>query len=111
MIRRPPRSTLFPYTTLFRSADIAMYRSKATGKARHSIFDSGMKQQAMERLELETDLRQALALGQFRIHYQPIHSLADGDITEIQALVRWERPGHGPLDPGSFIPLAQETGP
>ncbi|TME35390.1 MAG: EAL domain-containing protein [Chloroflexi bacterium] len=96
--------------SLLRNADIAMYRSKATGKARHSIFDSGMKQQAMERLELETDLRQALALGQFRIHYQPIHSLADGYITEVEALVRWERPGHGLVYPGSFIPVAEETG-
>jgi diguanylate cyclase (GGDEF)-like protein/PAS domain S-box-containing protein len=96
--------------SLLRNADIAMYRSKAAGKARHSIFDAGMKQLAIERLELETDLRQALALGQFRLHYQPIHSLEDGQFTEVEALLRWERPGHGLVNPSVFIPIAEETG-
>jgi diguanylate cyclase (GGDEF)-like protein/PAS domain S-box-containing protein len=96
--------------SLLRNADIAMYRSKAAGKARHSIFDSGMKQVALECLELEMDLRQALALGQFRVHYQPIYALADGRLSEVEALLRWERPGHGLVSPGSFIPVAEETG-
>jgi EAL domain-containing protein (putative c-di-GMP-specific phosphodiesterase class I) len=69
-----------------------------------------MKKLAMERLELETDLRHALALGQFRIHYQPIVTLSDGKFAEVEALVRWERPGHGLVPPLSFIPLAEETG-
>jgi diguanylate cyclase (GGDEF)-like protein len=96
--------------SLLRNADIAMYRSKAAGKARHSIFDAGMKAMAMERLELETDLRNALALGQFRIHYQPILNLSDGKVLEVEALLRWERPGHGLMAPLTFIPLAEETG-
>ena len=95
---------------LLRNADIAMYRSKAAGKARHSIYDSGMKKFAMERLELETDLRHALALGQFRIEYQPILKLSDGRVAEVEALLRWERPGHGLMAPLTFIPAAEETG-
>jgi diguanylate cyclase (GGDEF)-like protein/PAS domain S-box-containing protein len=95
---------------LLRNADIAMYRSKAAGKARHSIYDSGMKKFAMERLELETDLRHALALGQFRIQYQPILQLASGKVAEVEALLRWERPGHGLMAPMTFIPIAEETG-
>ncbi len=95
---------------LLRNADIAMYRSKAAGKARHSIYDSGMQKLALERLDLETDLRHALALGQFRIQYQPILKLSDGTFTEVEALLRWERPGHGLMAPLSFIPAAEETG-
>ena len=96
--------------TLLRSADMAMYQSKASGKARHSIFDAGMKRRAVERLELETDLRQALDLHQFRVHYQPIHLLSDGRLAEVEALVRWQRPGYGLVAPLSFIPVAEETG-
>jgi diguanylate cyclase (GGDEF)-like protein/PAS domain S-box-containing protein len=96
--------------SLLRNADIAMYRSKAAGKARHSIFHSGMKKFAMERLDLETDLRRALELGQFRIHYQPILRLSDSKIAEVEALLRWERPGHGLMAPLTFIPVAEETG-
>jgi diguanylate cyclase (GGDEF)-like protein len=99
-----------PPDSLLRNADIAMYRSKAAGKARHSVFDSGMRQLAMDRLEAETDLRQALAREQFRIHYQPILDLSDGSIVEVEALLRWERPGHGLMAPLTFIPLAEETG-
>jgi len=96
--------------SLLRNADIAMYCSKVGGKARHSVFDSGMSAFAVERVELETDLRQALALGQFQVHYQPILSLLDGQVTEVEALLRWDRPGHGLVGPTTFIPVAEETG-
>jgi len=96
--------------SLLRHADIAMYQSKSAGKARYSLFDARLRQHAIERLELETDLRQALEKGQLRVHYQPIHSLSDGQLTELEALVRWERPGHGLMYPTSFIPTAEETG-
>jgi predicted signal transduction protein with EAL and GGDEF domain len=96
--------------SLLRNADIAMYRSKAMGKARHSIYDAGMKKFAIERLDLETDLRNALSLGQFRIHYQPILELSDGTFAEVEALLRWQRPGHGLMAPLTFIPVAEETG-
>src|SRR5207245_3008422 len=88
--------------SLLRNADIAMYRSKVAGKARHSVFDSGMNALAVERLELEADLRQALALGQFHVHYQPILSLVDGHVNEVEALLRWDRPGHGLVGPTTF---------
>ena len=96
--------------SLLRNADLAMYCSKVAGKARHSVFDSGMNTLATERLELETDLRQALVLGQFHVHYQPILSLVDGQVTEVEALLRWDRPGHGLVGPTTFIPVAEETG-
>jgi diguanylate cyclase (GGDEF)-like protein/PAS domain S-box-containing protein len=95
---------------LLRNADIAMYRSKVAGKARHSVFDSGMNKLAVERLELETDLRQALANGQLLVYYQPILSLVDGRVAEVEALLRWDRPGHGLVGPTTFIPIAEETG-
>jgi diguanylate cyclase (GGDEF)-like protein/PAS domain S-box-containing protein len=99
-----------PAESLLRNADIAMYRSKTAGKARHSLFDSGINPVATERLELEHDLAQALALGQLRVYYQPILSLLDGQVTEVEALLRWDRPGHGPVGPATFIPVAEETG-
>ena len=64
----------------------------------------------MDRLELETALRDALEFGQFRLRYQPIHSLADGRVAEVEALLRWDRPGHGLLMPASFIAVAEESG-
>ena len=95
---------------LLRAADIAMYRAKANGKGRCAVFDGGMAAAAMERLELETDLRRAAERGEFRVHYQPIVQLATGLITEAEALVRWEHPQHGLVPPLRFIPLAEETG-
>src|SRR5206468_11663106 len=92
-----------------RKAAIPMYHAKAAGNPRHSIYDSGMKKVAMERLELETDLRHALALGQFRIHYQPILKLSDGKFAEVEALLRWERPGHGLMAPLTFSPVVDAT--
>jgi len=95
---------------LLRNADIALYQSKSAGKARRSMFDASMKKVAMERLEVETDLRQGIEWEQFELHYQPILSLVDGRVTEVEALVRWHRPGFGLVYPTSFIPVAEETG-
>ncbi|HEY3058407.1 MAG TPA: EAL domain-containing protein [Chloroflexota bacterium] len=96
--------------SLMRNADVAMYQSKTNGKARHSQYDARLQKMAMERLELETDLRQALELDQLELHYQPILSLQDGRVAEVEALVRWRRPGFGLVYPTSFIPVAEETG-
>ena len=94
---------------LVRDAEIAMYRAKREGKARCQVFDSAMHTLAVKRLGLETALRRALELGEFRVHYQPIVSLESGKIAGFEALSRWERP-EGLLLPAHFIQIAEETG-
>jgi EAL domain-containing protein (putative c-di-GMP-specific phosphodiesterase class I) len=95
---------------LLRDADVALYRAKAQGKARHAIFDPSMDAQAMERLELETDLRHAVERDELRVHYQPIVDLESGRLCEVEALIRWQHPERGMIPPLQFIPLAEETG-
>ena len=95
---------------LLRNADLAMYRAKADGKARHAVFDPSMTAGAMERLDLEAGLRRALDHDEFRVVYQPILDLASGRIREVEALVRWEHPRRGLVSPAQFIPIAEETG-
>lgn len=95
---------------LLREADTAMYRAKTTGKARSIVFDRSMNAQALDRLNLEMDLRRALEMGEFRVYYQPIISLASGAVSEVEALVRWEHPERGLIPPIHFIPLAEEIG-
>ena len=94
---------------LVRDAEIAMYRAKREGKARCQVFDSAMHTLAVKRLGLETALRRALELDEFRVHYQPIVSLESGKIAGFEALSRWERP-EGLLLPAHFIQIAEETG-
>ena len=94
---------------LLRDANIAMHRAKRTGRARCEVFDSGMHASAVKRLELETELRKALEVGEFRTHYQPIISLETGRITGFEALTRWQR-GERLLPPVEFIAVAEETG-
>ena len=93
-----------------RDADIAMYRAKARGKANAVIFERSMHEEAMARLQLENDLRRALARNELRLHYQPIVNLATNQITGFEALVRWQHPERGVISPIKFIPLAEETG-
>jgi diguanylate cyclase (GGDEF)-like protein/PAS domain S-box-containing protein len=94
---------------LIRDAEIAMYRAKREGKARCQVFDAEMHIVAVKRLQLETDLRRALELGEFRVHYQPIVSLQSGRIAGFEALSRWQRP-EGLLSPAHFIQIAEQTG-
>jgi len=94
---------------LVRDAEIAMYRAKREGKARCRVFDAAMHTLAVRRLKLETDLRRALELDEFRVHYQPIVSLPNGRIVGFEALSRWQRPD-GLVAPAEFIPIADETG-
>jgi len=94
---------------LLRDANIAMYRAKRAGKARCEVFDTAMHEGAVRRLELETELRKGLELGEFRTHYQPIVSLKTGRITGFEALTRWQR-GDRLLAPAAFIAVADETG-
>jgi len=92
-----------------RNADIAMYQAKARGKAVYVVFDEMMHAQAVTRLRMETDLRQAMTRGELRLHYQPIVSLRTGRVTSFEALLRWYHPEQGLIAPDDFIPLAEET--
>jgi PAS domain S-box-containing protein len=94
---------------LLRDADIAMYRAKRAGKACCEVSDTAMHENAVKRLQLETDLRKALDQGEFRVYYQAIVSLQTGRITGFEALTRWQRP-EGILPPIAFIAVAEETG-
>ncbi len=95
---------------LLRDADTAMYRAKTLGKGRYEVFDSEMRASVIARLQLETDLRSALEREEFRNFYQPIVSLGTGRITGFEALLRWQHPTRGLLQPLHFIPIAEETG-
>jgi predicted signal transduction protein with EAL and GGDEF domain len=94
---------------VLRDAEIAMYRAKSAGKGRCEVFDHVMHAGAIKRLQLETDLRKALELNQFRVYYQPIMSLRDGQIAGFETLSRWQRP-EGLIMPGEFIGVADEIG-
>ena len=95
---------------LVRDADIAMYRAKSGGGDRCAVFDPTMHQCAVERLQLETDLRRALERDEFRLHYQPIVRLADRRVVGLEALIRWQHPTRGLLAPAAFLRIAEETG-
>lgn len=95
---------------LLQDADAAMYEAKARGKGRHCWFAATMRGEALQRLVLEADLNQAIARAEFYLVYQPIVELATGKIAGFEALVRWEHPERGPVVPGEFIALAEETG-
>ena len=96
--------------TILRNADIAMYHAKRAGRNAYRLYTPDMTAEAMERLELEAELRAAINNGQLLLHYQPIYELATGRMTEIEALVRWNHPTRGLIPPGKFIPLAEECG-
>jgi EAL domain-containing protein (putative c-di-GMP-specific phosphodiesterase class I) len=89
---------------------LALYRAKADGKDTYAVFDPSLESRALDRLELQADLRAALARDELRVFYQPILTLADGSITEVEALVRWQHPRRGLVPPSEFIPLAEDTG-
>ncbi|MDX2214354.1 MAG: EAL domain-containing protein [Oculatellaceae cyanobacterium bins.114] len=103
---------------LMRDADTAMHRAKASGRARYQVFDAAMHQRLLERLQLENDLRRAIAATsnsegdrqELMLYYQPIVHLATAKITGFEALLRWHHPEHGFISPVRFIPMAEETG-
>ena len=95
---------------ILRDADLAMYHAKGKGKARYEVFDKSMNAPAQERMDLELDLRNAVARGEFTLHYQPVVELPTGRITEVEALVRWKHPQRGLLFPADFVALSEETG-
>jgi diguanylate cyclase (GGDEF)-like protein/PAS domain S-box-containing protein len=95
---------------LLRDADTAMYRAKTHGKGRYEVFDLDMRASVIARLQLETDLRTAMERQEFQNFYQPIVSLDSGRITGFEALLRWQHPTRGLLQPREFIPVAEEIG-
>jgi diguanylate cyclase (GGDEF)-like protein len=96
--------------TLIKNADMAMYLAKEEGKNDFRFFSNDMKTQSIERLMLETNLRNALERDEFVLHYQPKIDLRTRKITGVEALLRWNQPDLGMLPPTQFIPLAEETG-
>jgi len=97
-------------TDLLRDADTAMYHAKEQGKARYEIFTQQMYLDVRRRLELENELREAIANQELVLYYQPIFALDHLNLTGFEALVRWQHPRRGMISPGEFIPLAEETG-
>ena len=95
---------------LLRSAQTAMHKAKVSGKVRHQVFAVGMHAQALKRLQLEADLREAIDNEEFELYYQPIVCLNSGRIAGFESLVRWNSPKRGFVSPGAFIPIAEETG-
>ncbi len=96
--------------TLTKNADMAMYLAKEDGKNGFRFFTKEFKTQSIERLTLESALRRALERDQFSLHYQPKIDMASGQITGVEALLRWNHPDLGTVSPVQFIPLAEETG-
>ena len=94
---------------LLKQADLAMYKSKETGRNAIHFFDLAMQTVVVERAALEADLRRAIQEGQFTLHYQP-QVVGAGHITGAEALVRWQHPQRGTISPVDFIPLAEESG-
>ncbi|MGB3403815.1 MAG: EAL domain-containing protein [Microcoleaceae cyanobacterium] len=95
---------------ILRDADTALYRAKAQGKACYAIFNKTMHHRALERLQLENDLRRAVEYHQLQLHYQPILNLKTNTIEGFEALVRWHHPKKGLIAPDQFITIAEETG-
>jgi diguanylate cyclase (GGDEF)-like protein len=95
---------------LLRDADVALYQAKAAGKNRYEFFHPEMQSQVSHRIELEFDLRSALDGDQFRLVYQPIYKLADLSLIGVEALLRWDHPTRGLVQPDDFIPILEQTG-
>lgn len=96
--------------TLFRAADIAMHQAQQVGEGNYAVFDPAVQVQAVQRLQMDSELRRAIAQEDFILHYQPIINLATRQLTGFEVLVRWDSLQRGVVSPGEFIPLAEETG-
>lgn len=95
---------------LLRNADLAMYRAKEHQSSSYAFYDPQMHASLVERVALENDLANAVERGEFVLHYQPTFSIPSGEITGVEALIRWNHPERGMVSPLTFIPVAEETG-
>ncbi|WP_211314150.1 putative bifunctional diguanylate cyclase/phosphodiesterase [Humitalea rosea] len=95
---------------LLRNADIALYRAKAEGRGTWRFFEPGMDAEILKRRQFEAELRRALIEEQFELHYQPLLAAEPQALVGFEALVRWRHPRRGLVQPGEFIPLAEEIG-
>jgi len=95
---------------LLKNADLALYRAKTDGRGTYRFFEAEMDARMQARRRLESDLRSALARGEFELHYQPIVDLRTGGVSAFEALLRWRRPERGMVPPNEFLPVAEETG-
>jgi EAL domain-containing protein (putative c-di-GMP-specific phosphodiesterase class I) len=93
-----------------KNADLALYRAKADGRSTWRFYDLEMDERARDRRSLQTDLRQALARGEFYLNFQPIVAVATGRVVAAEALLRWVHPERGQLSPAEFIPMAEGAG-
>jgi diguanylate cyclase (GGDEF)-like protein len=104
--------TVSPETVL-READAAMYRAKDQGRSRYELFDEDSRQRAIERIELEAAIREAIERGELRVHYQPslvLHDDDSHDASGVEALVRWQHPTRGLIAAREFMPIAEDIG-
>ena len=95
---------------LVEDADAAMYEAKALGRNRYVFYTQALNTQALARLEIEMDLRNALKNKEFQVHYQPRVNVQQRKIVGFEALLRWNHPQRGSIEPSQFIPLLEETG-
>lgn len=95
---------------VLRNADSALFKAKNSGRDAYAFYSQELTEQARQRVQLVSALRRAQEQDQLRVHYQPIHRLADGQRIGFEALVRWEHPERGLVPPGEFLPVAEESG-
>jgi len=96
--------------TLLKNADVALYRAKERGRNNYQFYTAALNSRASERLTLDNSLHRALERQELVLHYQPQMDLQTGNVTQIEALIRWQHPELGLLSPQTFIPLAEENG-
>jgi diguanylate cyclase (GGDEF)-like protein len=96
--------------SLLEEADIALYRAKRAGRGRHVVFSTAMMEEQRARTETAEALRQALEAGELMLHYQPVAEVATRAVRGHEALLRWDRPGHGLVPPAAFVAIAEEAG-
>ena len=95
---------------VLQDADLAMYDAKQGGRNRTALFHIGLRDKAIARLEVENALRDALRYDEMKLHFQPVIRLSDRRMVGVEALIRWQRPGIGLVQPGAFVPVATDTG-